>query len=120
MKIALRFQIKHSSAAMIHFLRNHSDHQSRICHSIVDIFGNNILNERITCPLLNFLNIIIGSGCIDSIVLNPENDFSAEIYRLTKLEIKGHKKFYKLISSINVFCQLIQVSVTLPLNIEYL
>lgn len=95
---------------MIHFMRNHSDHKSRICNTIVDIFAKNILNERITCPLLNFLNIIISSGCIDNIVLDPENNFSAEIYRLTKLEIKGHKKFYKLISSINVFCQLIQVS----------
>lgn len=95
---------------MIHFLRNHSEHRDRICHIIIDIFAKNILNERITCPLLNFLNIIISSGCIDNIVLDPANDFSTEIYRLTKLEIKGHKKFYKLISSINVFCQLIQVS----------
>lgn len=95
---------------MIHFLRNHPEHQTRICNTIVDIFAKNILNERLTCPLLNFLNIIISSGCIDHIVHDPTNNFSAEIYRLTKLEIKGHKKFYKLISSINVFCQLIQVS----------
>lgn len=76
---------------------------------IVDIFKNNLLNERITCPLLNFLNAVISSGAIDNIVLDPASQFSSEIYRLTKLEIKGHKKLYKLVSSINVFCQLIQV-----------
>lgn len=64
----------------------------------------------ITYPLLNFLNILISSGVIDDIVLDPSIPFSSEIYRLTKLEIKGHKKLYKLVSSINVFCQLIQVN----------
>lgn len=104
---------------MIHFLRNHSEHRVRICNTIVEIYAKNILNERITCPLLNFLNTLISSGCIDNIVLDPASNFSAEIYRLTKLEIKGHKKFYKLISSINVFCQLIQVSPSSTLCFRY-
>lgn len=92
------------------FLRNDSEHQKRICDVIIDIFNKNTLNERISCPLLNFLNIIISSGIIDDIVLDPSLSFSSEVYRLTKLEIKGHKKLYKLVSSINVFCQLIQVN----------
>lgn len=91
------------------FLREHPEHQTRICDVVIDIFTKNLLKERISYPLLNFLNIIIGSGVIDDIVLNPSSIFCSEIYRLTKLEIKGHKKLYKLVSSINVFCQLIQV-----------
>lgn len=94
---------------MSHFLRTHEAHRYRICNTIVEVFQKNLLNDRITCPLLNFLNIVISSGAIDNIVLDPACQFSSEIYRLTKLEIKGHKKLYKLISSINVFCQLIQV-----------
>lgn len=94
----------------MNFLRNNPDHQTRICDVIIDVYTKNLLNERVSCPLLNFLNIIISSGVISDIVLDPSATFSAEVYRLTKLEIKGHKKLYKLISSINVFCQLIQVS----------
>lgn len=104
-----QFQVKYSSEALTTFLREHSEHEKRICDTIIDIFNKNSLNERISCPLLNFLNIIIGSGIIDDIVLDPTAKFSSEIYRLTKLEIKGHKKLYKLVSSISVFCQLIQV-----------
>lgn len=94
---------------MIEFLRNHPEQQKRICDVIVDIFNKNTLNERISFPLLNFLNIIISSGIIDDILLDSSVAFSSEVYRLTKHEIKGHKKLYKLISSISVFCQLIQV-----------
>lgn len=92
------------------FLRKHPDQQKRICDVVIDIFNENTLNERVSYPLLNFLNIIISSGVIDDIVLDPSSTFSTEVFRLTKLEIKGHKKLYKLVSSINVFCQLIQVN----------
>lgn len=108
------FQVKYSSESIMDFLRQHPEQQARICDVIIDIFNKNTLNDRISYPLLNSLNIIIGSGVIDDIVLDPASTFSSEIYRLTKLEIKGHKKLYKLISSINVFCQLIQV-----ISLEY-
>lgn len=98
------------------FLRENPQHQTRICDVILDIFNKNILNDRISCPLLNFLNILISSGEIDNIVLDSTSNFSAEVFRLTKLEIKGHKKLYKLVSSINVFCQLIQVKSILRYN----
>lgn len=101
--------MKYSSESLIDFLRKHPDQQTRICNVVIDIFNKNTLNERISYPLLNFLNIIIGSGIIDDIVLDPSSAFSSEVFRLTKFEIKGHKKLYKLVSSINVFCQLIQV-----------
>lgn len=60
--------------------------------------------------MLSFLNMLISSGAIDDIIHDSSNPFSSEIFRLTKLEIKGHKKLYKMISSISVFAQLLQVS----------
>lgn len=105
---------------MFQVLRNHPDHVHRICHSIVDIFEKNVLNERITYPLLNFLSLLIASGAINTVVLDANNKFSDEIFRLTKLEIKGHKKLYKLISSISVFCQLIQVPTLCTKVLSYL
>ena len=101
--------VKYSSESLIDFLRKNPEQQTRICNVVIDIFNKNTLNDRISYPLLNFLNIIISSGIIDDILLDPSSTFSSEVFRLTKLEIKGHKKLYKLVSSINVFCQLIQV-----------
>lgn len=47
-------------------------------------------------------------------MLDDSSNFAEEIFRLVKLEIKGQKKLYKLVSSINVFCQLIQVPKLCP------
>lgn len=53
-------------------------------------------------------------------MLDANNTFSDDIFRLTKLEIKGHKKLYKLLSSIGVFCQLIQVPALSAKILSYL
>lgn len=104
----------------------------RLCQEIVIIFEENSLNERVTYPMLNFLDILIGSGkynsliiylnftftlhstfflkgTINSILMDNRSQFPDDIFRLVNIEIKGHKKLYKLVSSINVFCHLIQV-----------
>lgn len=49
------------------------------------------------------------TGALDSILLDVNNDFAEDIYTLLNIEIKGHKKLYKLVSSISVFCHLLQV-----------
>lgn len=46
---------------------------------------------------------------MESILLDVNNDFAEDIYTLLNIEIKGHKKLYKLVSSISVFCHLMQV-----------
>lgn len=46
-------------------------------------------------------------------LLGDTSNFADEVFRLVKLETKGQKKLYKLVSSINVLCNLIQVDVAL-------
>ncbi|XP_026482546.1 tubulin-specific chaperone D-like [Ctenocephalides felis] len=41
-------------------------------------------------------------------VFNDDAEFSTQILALSRSEIKGSKKIYKILASINVFCQLIQ------------
>ncbi|XP_055916706.1 tubulin-specific chaperone D [Eupeodes corollae] len=102
--------IKYSSAALFKFLRSHPNEIPRLCNEIVKNFEENFMVDRVTHPMLNFLDILIGSGTINSVLMDDGSQFADEIFRLVNEEIKGHKKLYKLISSINVFCQLIQVS----------
>lgn len=101
--------IKHSSAALYKFLRANPAEVPRICDDIIQVFAENIQNDRISHPLLNFLDSILSSGTINRILLDAEQQFADEVFRLVKLEIRGQKKLYKLVSSINVFCQLLQV-----------
>ncbi|EDW75811.1 uncharacterized protein Dwil_GK15140 [Drosophila willistoni] len=101
--------IKYASTAFFQFLRSNSEAVPRLCSEIRQNFEENLLNERVTYPMLSFLDILIGSGTIDA-VLHDENDsFAEDIFRLLNLEVKGYKKLYKTASSISAFCQLIQV-----------
>ena len=102
--------IKYSSTAFLDYFKSNEQDIVRICDEIVKIFRDNLLNERITYPMLNFLDMILSSGTLANILEDEESKFPDEIFALVSLEIKGHKKLYKLVSSINVFCQLIQVS----------
>ncbi|GAB0091300.1 Tubulin-specific chaperone D [Sergentomyia squamirostris] len=101
--------IKYASTAFFQFLKSHPQHVKRIGDEIIAVFQENSLNDRITSPLLNFLENLISSGTIDILLTDPESTFPDDIFQLVSNEIAGQKKLYKLISSINVYCQLIQV-----------
>lgn len=101
--------IKYSSTAFLDYLKSHEEDILRICEEIITIFRDNLLVERITYPMLNFLDMILSSGTLANILEDENSKFPEEIFALVNLEIKGHKKLYKLVSSVNVFCQLIQV-----------
>lgn len=101
--------IKHSSSSFLDFLNSHPNETPRICDLTLKVFQENLLNERITYPLLNFLDTILSSGTLLPILDDENSTFAEEVFRLVNLEIKGHKKLYKIVSSISVMCQLIQV-----------
>lgn len=54
--------VKYSSASLFQFLRAHSNDVPRICNDILSVFEENKLNDRITHPLLNFLDSLLSSG----------------------------------------------------------
>lgn len=54
--------IKYASGALFQFLRSHTGHIERLCREIVMNFEENLLKERVTYPMLNFLDIVIASG----------------------------------------------------------
>uniref|UniRef100_A0A1A9WDM9 Tubulin-specific chaperone D n=1 Tax=Glossina brevipalpis TaxID=37001 RepID=A0A1A9WDM9_9MUSC len=101
--------IKYSSAALFQFLRHNPSEIQRLCREMIENFEKNLLNERVTYPMLNFFDIVISSGTINSALLDETSTFADDLYRLLNLEIKGFKKLYKIVSSINVYCQLVQV-----------
>ena len=100
---------KHSSSSFLDYLNSHPKEITRMCDLTLKIFQDNLLNERVTYPMLNFLDTILSSGSLMAVLDDENSQFSDEVFRLVNLEIKGHKKLYKIVSSINVMCQLIQV-----------
>ncbi|XP_017009809.2 tubulin-specific chaperone D [Drosophila takahashii] len=101
--------IKYASSALFQFLRSNPQTVPRLCSEVVQIFEEHLLNERVTYPMLSFLDILIGSGTVESVLHDEANPFAEDIYRLLNLEVKGYKKLYKTATSISAFCQLLQV-----------
>lgn len=95
--------------ALFNFMKSHPEHVPRLGKQILGVFEANLGNDRITSPMLNFIDLLIRSGSVHSLIVT-DNGFGEEVFRLVNLEIKGYKKMYKLVSAVNVLCQLIQVS----------
>jgi len=80
-----------------------------LCEKILDIFEESHKNERMITSMLTFLDRLLSSGCIQSVLDDANNSIAERILTLLKREIKYSSNMKLLISSINVFCQLLQV-----------
>ncbi|KAK6617706.1 hypothetical protein RUM44_005294 [Polyplax serrata] len=86
-----------------------SNEMNRILTSILDIFVTYLHNIRVIVPLFTFLDRLLGSGVIRSVLEDNNSKFAEELFRLSKIEIARIKDYRKLVNSMDVFCQLVQV-----------
>lgn len=93
---------------MFQYLKSHPDDIPRIGQEIVRVFEKHLNDDRVTHPMLNFLDLILSSGAVNQLVCD-ECSFPDEVFALVSQDMKGSKKLYKLVSAISVLCQLIQV-----------
>ncbi|KAK9503730.1 hypothetical protein O3M35_010231 [Rhynocoris fuscipes] len=102
--------VKTSSQCLFDYLAVKSTLElSRIATLIVNIYEAHIKIDRILLPMLNFLEKLLSSGSIKPILDDPNSDFAKNIFNLTKTAVMGSLDKNKLLGSVNVYCQLIQV-----------
>ncbi|XP_078041667.1 tubulin folding cofactor D isoform X2 [Augochlora pura] len=102
--------VKHSSVSLFSYLQEIGESDIKdICYKILIIFEESHKNERMITSILAFLDRLLSSGCIQIILDDAENGIAEKILLLLKQEIKNSNNTKLLISSINVFCQLLQV-----------
>ncbi|XP_014470324.1 PREDICTED: tubulin-specific chaperone D [Dinoponera quadriceps] len=102
--------VKYSSVSLFTYLQEIDEVGLKdICEKILSIFEESHKNERMITSMLAFLDRLLSSGCIQSILDDADNTISEHILTLLKHEIKFSSNMKLLISSINVFCQLLQV-----------
>ncbi|XP_052740499.1 tubulin-specific chaperone D [Bicyclus anynana] len=104
--------VKHTTQSLFSYLNTlHEDRQTMesICATITQVFADNLHVKRITGPMFNFLDRLLSSGSISPILEDSESTFALDILKYLQLELRGGKNIYKLLDSINVLCQLIQV-----------
>lgn len=104
--------VKHTTQSLYTYLNTlHSDKEmlKSICETIIKVFADNLHVKRITGPMFNFLDRLLSSGSISPILEDPQSTFAMDVLKHLQLELRGGKNIYKLLDSINVLCQLIQV-----------
>lgn len=106
--------VKSSSSSLFSYLSKEKsnkglDEINRLCEVIYKIFQDHQKIDRITIPMLRFLEKLFSSGSIQHLTDDPSFDFCKRILKLTMNEIAGCKDVYKLVDGINLLAQFIQV-----------
>ncbi|KAF7283125.1 hypothetical protein GWI33_001275 [Rhynchophorus ferrugineus] len=107
--------VKSSSSSLFSYLKQEIKvkgftEMQRISEMVYKIFIDYQKEDRITVPLLRFLDKLFDSGCISPILEDPKSDYAKRLLKIVQLEITGCKDVYKLIDGIIMLCQFIQVT----------
>ncbi|XP_048478977.1 tubulin-specific chaperone D [Plutella xylostella] len=102
--------VKHTTQSLFAFLRSADlPLLQEICRELTAIFTRHLHDRRVSQPMFNLLERLLSSGAISPILDDPTSTFAADVLKYVQLELRGGKHWYKLLDSINVLCQLVQV-----------
>ncbi|KAG7308254.1 hypothetical protein JYU34_006933 [Plutella xylostella] len=102
--------VKHTTQSLFAFLRSAElPLLQEICRELTAIFTRHLHDRRVSQPMFNLLERLLSSGAISPILDDPASTFAADVLKYVQLELRGGKHWYKLLDSINVLCQLVQV-----------
>merc|ERR1719278_1879265 len=80
--------------------------------SLLSVFKKHQKVDRVTVPLFKFLDQLLTSSSLESILDEKTNQFSFQLFTLCKAEITKSGDPNKIMSSGDVFCQLLQAGDT--------
>ncbi|KAJ6660421.1 hypothetical protein lerEdw1_017845, partial [Lerista edwardsae] len=103
--------VRYSSQSLFDYLKTiQSDVEAMnsFCETLLQVFENNLLNDRVSVPLLKMLDQMLANGCFDIFLTEENHPFPMKLLTLSKEESRRSKDIQKLRSSIAVFCGLIQ------------
>uniref|UniRef100_A0A8C6YG06 Tubulin-specific chaperone D n=1 Tax=Naja naja TaxID=35670 RepID=A0A8C6YG06_NAJNA len=103
--------VRCSSQSLFNYLKsiqNDRDAMNSFCETLLKVFEDNLLNDRVSIPLLKMLDQILANGCFDVFITEENHPFPMKLLTLCKEESKRSKDIQKLRSSIAVFCGLVQ------------
>lgn len=106
--------VKHSSISLFSYLNQVSDEAlQELCKKILDIFDECHKEERMIMAILTFLDRLLSSGCLQSILDDIESNIPSRMLMLVKREKQSTTNSKLIISTIKVFCQLLQVCLSI-------
>ncbi|CAH0396102.1 unnamed protein product [Bemisia tabaci] len=102
--------VKFSTESLLEFLQLQSKEKlTELASTIIAIFRNNVSEERITTPMMIFLDRVLSSNYFRAVLEDESSTFARDLLELTKAEMGNSKTVPRLNNVGAVFCQLIQV-----------
>ncbi|XP_070778789.1 tubulin-specific chaperone D [Enoplosus armatus] len=99
-----------SSQSLFDYLRgiqNNSAALAQFGDTLLNIFRDNLRNDRVSIPFLKMLNQMLANSCFEIFTTQENHQFCVELLTLCK-EVKKAKDISKLRACVSVFCGLIQ------------
>ncbi|CAD6212668.1 GSCOCG00011035001-RA-CDS [Cotesia congregata] len=101
--------VKHSSTSLFSYLNEIDEVRlQQLFSEMLNIFDKSHGNERMIKSILTFLDRLLSSGCIQSILDNTQSQLPKRMLTLVKREKQFMTNTKLIMSTINVFCQLLQ------------
>ncbi|XP_036125871.1 tubulin-specific chaperone D isoform X1 [Molossus molossus] len=103
--------VRHSTQSLFVYMKGiQGDPQAlgSFSETLLQLFEDNLLNDRVSVPLLKMLDQMLANGCFDIFTTEEDHPFCVKLLALCKAEISKSKDVQKLRSSIAVFCGMAQ------------
>ncbi|XP_074081296.1 tubulin-specific chaperone D [Macrotis lagotis] len=103
--------VRYSTQSLFEYMKkiqNDIQAMDSFSETLLHVFEDNLLNDRVSVPLLKMLDQMLANGCFDIFTAEENHPFSLKLLSLCKEEIKKSKDIQKLQSSIAVFCGMFQ------------
>ncbi|KAJ8667301.1 hypothetical protein QAD02_008963 [Eretmocerus hayati] len=102
--------VKHSSMSLFSYLQQlDKDTLTTLCQEICNIFEASHGDDRMISASLAFLDRLFSSGCIQTILDDPENEIPQRILTLLRKESKFINVTQSQLNCVKLFCHLLQV-----------
>ncbi|XP_012933569.1 tubulin-specific chaperone D isoform X2 [Heterocephalus glaber] len=103
--------VKYSTQSLFEYMKGiQQDAQAlgSFSGTLLQVFEDNLLNDRVSVSLLKMLDQMLANGCFDIFTREENHPFCVKLLALCKEEIKKSKNTQKLRSSIAVLCGMVQ------------
>ncbi|XP_068932719.1 tubulin-specific chaperone D isoform X4 [Petaurus breviceps papuanus] len=103
--------VRYSTQSLFEYMKkiqNDIQAMDSFSETLIQVFEDNLLNDRVSVPLLKMLDQMLANGCFDIFTTEENHPFSLKLLSLCKEEIRKSKDIQKLRSGIAVFCGMIQ------------
>ncbi|KAM6175778.1 tubulin-specific chaperone D isoform 2-T2 [Erethizon dorsatum] len=103
--------VRHSTQSLFEYMKGiQQDPQAlgSFSGTLLQVFEDNLLNDRVSVSLLKMLDQMLANGCFDIFTREENHPFCVKLLALCKEEIKKSKDIQKLRSSIAVLCGMVQ------------